>query len=76
MSRQTPILLDTLNNKRKKASLEKMTEKYYGKLALLQAWEGREDADPDYIRELKAKLRTYKNNLIYKGHDDVSDFPV
>ena len=60
MSRQTPILLDTLNNKRKKASLEKMAENMDGKLALLQAWEGREDADPDYIGDLKAKIRTYR----------------
>ena len=72
MSRQTPILLDSINNKRKKASLEKLVEKYYGKVALLQAWEGRDDADPIYIRDLKAKIRTYKNDLTYRGHDEDS----
>lgn len=56
--------------------MERLVEKYYGKLALLQAWEGRDDADPDYIRELKLKIRMYKNDLTYRGHDDACDLPV
>lgn len=62
---------------KKKKNLEKLVEKYYGKLALLQAWEASGDVDPDYIRDLKARLRTHKNDLIYRGHDeDVGDLPI
>lgn len=56
-----------MNAAERKERLEKLTERYYGKLALLQAWEEREDADLDYIRDLKRRIRTHKNELTYKG---------
>lgn len=58
-----------MNAIERKKRLELLVERYYGKLALLQAWEQREDADPDYIRDLKKRLRTHKNELTYKGKD-------
>ena len=66
------ILDGSLNVERKKRTLEKLVERYYGKLALLQAWEGNPDADLDYIRDLKKRLRTHKNDLIYRGQDEDS----
>jgi hypothetical protein len=76
MSRQIPILDGSYQTERKKRKLEKLVERYYGKLALLQAWEAHPNPDPDYIRDLKARLRGHKNDLTYRGHDDVSDLPV
>jgi hypothetical protein len=70
MSRQSPILDGLYQSKKKKRNLEKLVERYYGKLALLEAWEARPDADPDYIRDLKARLRTHKNDLTYRGIDE------
>ena len=70
------ILDSTANHERKKKKLEKLVEKYYGKVALLEAWKDREDADPDYIRELKVKVRMCKNDLIYRGHADAFDLPL
>lgn len=67
MSRNKP---DSFHSAKKKKSLEKLVEKYYGKVDLLAAWEAREDFDADYIRDLKARLRTHKNDLIYRGHDE------
>ena len=62
-------LPDSYHAAKKKVKLEKLVERYYGKLALLEAWEGRDDVDPDYIRNLKARVRTHKNDLIYRGRD-------
>lgn len=57
--------------------LEKLVERYYGKLALLQAWEQCGDVDPDYIRDLKKRIRTHRNELVYKGADaDVGDLSL
>jgi hypothetical protein len=53
----------------RKKRLEKLVERYYGKLALLQAWEQSGDVDPDYIRDLKKRIRTHKNELTYKGEE-------
>ena len=61
---------------KKKKNLEKLVEKYYGKLALLKTLLEQENPDPDYIRDLKARLRTHRNDLTYRGVDDVSDLPV
>jgi hypothetical protein len=58
-----------MNPEARKKRLEQLVERYYGKLALLEAWENRPDADPDYIRDLKKRLRTHKNELTYKGQD-------
>lgn len=71
-----PILDGTLNQQRKQKALEKLVERYYGKLALLQAWESHPNPDLNYIRDLKKRIRTHKNDLIYRGHDDAIDLPV
>ena len=60
---------DSYHAAKKKAKLEKLVEKYYGKKDLLEAWEAREDADPDYLRGLRARVRTQKNDLTYRGRD-------
>jgi hypothetical protein len=61
----------------RKKRLEKLVERYYGKLALLEAWEKDPDADPDYIRDLKKRIRTHKNELTYKGADtDAGDLSL
>ena len=64
------ILDGSINVERKKKALEKLVERYYGKLALLQAWESNPNPDLNYIRDLKKRIRTHKNDLIYRGHDD------
>jgi hypothetical protein len=51
----------------RKKRLEKLVERYYGKLAVLQAWEQHPNPPMAYIRKLKARLRTHKNELTYKG---------
>ena len=61
---------------KRKTKLEKLVERYYGKKDLLNAWLEHNNPDPDYIRDLKARLRTHKNDLIYRGHDDAADLPV
>jgi hypothetical protein len=60
---------------RKKRSVERLSERYYGKLDLLAAWEDHPQPDLDYIRDLKARLRTHKNDLTYRGvdTDDIRD---
>lgn len=63
-------LPDSYHSAKKKAKLEKLVERYYGKLAVLQAWEQSGNPDTEYIRNLKARIRTYKNDLTYRGHDD------
>lgn len=65
-----------MNPIERKKRLELLVERYYGKLALLQAWEQSGDVDPDYIRDLKARVRTHKNELTYKGYDDADNLPV
>lgn len=67
---------DAYHANKKKVKLEKLVERYYGKLDLLAAWHEHDNPDTAYIRNLKARLRTHKNDLIYRGHDDVSDLPV
>lgn len=68
MARKLP---DLYHASKKKKSFEKLVERYYGKRDILAAWEeARGKIDPDYIRELKVKLRMYKNDLTYRGHDE------
>ena len=69
------ILDGSLNVERKKKALEKLVERYYGKLALLQAWENDPNPDLNYIRDLKKRIRTHKNDLLYRGHDE-DDLPI
>lgn len=69
------ILDGSLNVERKKKALEKLVERYYGKLALLQAWENNPNPDLNYIRDLKKRIRTHKNDLLYRGHDE-DDLPI
>jgi hypothetical protein len=64
MARKLP---DSYHAAKKKRKLERLVERYYGKLALLNAWEERPDADIDYINDLKRRIRTYKNDLTYRG---------
>jgi hypothetical protein len=66
MGRKLP---DLYHAAKKKKSFEKLVQKYYGKADLLAAWESRDDVDPDYIRDLKARLRGHKNDLVYRGYD-------
>lgn len=51
----------------KSESIAKTYDKYQMKLALLQAWEKREDADPEYVLQLQKEVRQYHNQLVYKG---------
>jgi hypothetical protein len=76
MSRQAPILDGTYQSAKKKKALERLVERYYGKLDLLAAWDNHPSPPPDYIRDLKKRLRTHKNDLIYRGHGDVGDLPI
>ena len=72
-----PILDSTAHHDRKKRKLDKLVERYYGKLALLQAWEKDPNVDPEYIRDLKKRIRTHKNELTYKGEDtDAGDLSI
>lgn len=66
MSRKLP---DLYHAAKKKKSFENLVERYYGKLAVLQAWEQSGKPDTDYIRDLKARLRGHKNDLVYRGYD-------
>jgi CTP:phosphocholine cytidylyltransferase-like protein len=60
---------DSYHAAKKKVKMEKLVEKYYGKKDLLAAWDDHPNPDLDYIRDLKARLRTHKNDLIYRGRD-------
>jgi hypothetical protein len=64
-----PILDGVFHSEKKKKKLEKLVERYYGKLDLLAAWDKHPNPDTDYIRDLKSRLRTHKNDLLYRGHD-------
>lgn len=68
---------DSYHAAKRKSKLEKLVERYYGKKDLLAAWE-ETAANPGsaYIRDLKARLRTHKNDLIYRGHDDAGDLSL
>ena len=54
-------------SREKTESIARTFEKYQMKLALLQEWEKRADADPDYVGQLARDVRTYHNQLVYKG---------
>jgi hypothetical protein len=58
---------DSYHAAKKKRALEKLVERYYGKKDLLAAWDDHPNPDPGYIRDLKARLRTHKNDLTYRG---------
>lgn len=45
----------------------KLVNRYHGKLDLLEEWVPFHDMDPDYVRDLKKRLRTIKNDLVYRG---------
>lgn len=60
---------DSWHAAKKKMKLERLVARYYGKLDLLAAWDKHPNPDPEYIRDLKARLRTHKNDLIYRGRD-------
>lgn len=66
-------LPDSYHSAKKKVKLEKLVERYYGKRDILAAWESCDNADHEYIRDLKARLRTHKNDLVYRGHDDETE---
>ena len=60
---------DSYHAAKKKMKLERLVERYYGKKDLLAAWSEHPKPDPEYIRDLKARVRTHKNDLIYRGRD-------
>jgi hypothetical protein len=68
-----PILDGAEHAEKKKKKLDKLIQKYYGKIDLLAAWHEHPNPDVEYIRDLKARLRTHKNDLLYRGHDDIRD---
>jgi hypothetical protein len=48
-------------------SIARTHAKYEMRLALLQSWENRDDADPEYLIQLQREVRQYHNQLVYKG---------
>lgn len=68
MSRKLP---DSHHAAKRKKSFERLVEKYYGKLALLNTLLEQENPDLNYIRDLKVRLRSYRNDLTYRGHDEI-----
>jgi hypothetical protein len=55
---------------KKKVSRIRLSEKYYGKKALLEEWEEFPGLDPDYLRDLRRRVRGHHNDLTYRGADD------
>lgn len=64
MSRRKP---DSFHAAKRKASLERLMERYYGKKDLLAAWLEHHSPDTEYIKDLKKRLNTHKNDLTYRG---------
>jgi len=56
-----------MNFELRQKKYEALVERYYGKLDLLAAWQERPNPPVNYIRDLKKRLRTHKNDLVYRG---------
>jgi hypothetical protein len=56
------------SHERKRRSLLRLMERYEGKRDLLATWDAMpEITDPNYRNDLKRRLQTHKNDLIYRG---------
>lgn len=52
----------------KARSLEKLVERYYGKRDLLATWDMLiECVDREYRMDLKRRVQSHKNDLMYRG---------
>ena len=56
-----------LSGARRKASIEKTTERYYGKLALLQEWENQTEPDDPYLQKLRRSVDKCRQQLVVKN---------
>lgn len=65
MSRQNPEWLI----EKKKASLRRLAERYYGKKDLLETWDEHPGKDHQYRRELARRVHAHKEDIRYRGGD-------
>ena len=65
--RETPFL-----SAKKKRNRERLTERYYGKKALLEEWE-EAGIENDYTADLRRRVRGHQNDLCYRGVDGFTE---
>jgi hypothetical protein len=65
--------ISRLMAQKKEKTLEKLAEKYVGKKALLDEWERFPVLDPDYVRDLRRRVRGHHNDLAYRGMDGFNE---
>jgi len=58
-----------LVEQRKARNMLALSERYYGKRDLLAEWEEFVHLDPDYVRDLRHRLRRHYLDLTYRGAD-------
>jgi len=60
-------------SERKERSRQMLADRYYGKKALLEEWEPYEQLDPDYVSNLRRRVRAYSLDLAYRGDDNFTE---
>lgn len=58
---------------KKARNIKKLSERYYGKRALLEEWEAFPHLDPDYLRDLRRRVRGHHMDLAYRGMDGFNE---
>lgn len=59
--------------RKKEKNRMKLAERYSGKKSLLEEWERFPHLDPDYLRDLRRRVRGHHNDLTYRGMYDDED---
>jgi len=62
----------TMSDK-KQRSLQRLSERYYGKTDLLKEWAGYEHIDPGYVADLARRVRGHSLDLAYRGDDNFTE---
>jgi hypothetical protein len=70
---QKPIRVSRLMAGKKEKNREKLADRYVGKKALLEEWEEFPELDPDYLRDLRRRVRGHHMDLAYRGMDGFNE---
>lgn len=68
-----PIRSSRLIAEKKEKNKIRLTDRYLGKKDLLAEWEAYPDVDPDYLRDLRRRVRGHHMDLAYRGVDGFSE---
>jgi hypothetical protein len=60
-------------SEKKEQNRIKLSQKYYGKRDLVSEWEPFPDLDPDYVRDLKRRVRGHYLDLVYRGAEGFAE---